>query len=203
MATFHCILKLVAKNNCSMRQFTNPYIYVVNKNCWKVGTPRYIFEPLKESQMHVIFYKRSSYNSSFFYVADNHQMSFKCPLISNYVCLIYRIVRIIVFKVSHEVPIPKTPTNSENLLPVYFFTNNWYLPFCFVHTHFLSLCCVCGGLQILAAITKTFLRKIKHPVDAGRKLNVHKTFRRRLGRLLNLLCTFNLRLVSTGQYNRK
>ena len=35
-------------------------------------------------------------------------------------------------------------------------------------------------------------------VDTGRKLNVHKTFRRRPGRLLNVLCTFNLRLVSTG-----
>ena len=31
-----------------------------------------------------------------------------------------------------------------------------------------------------------------------RKLNVHKTFRRRPGRLLNALCTFNLRPVSTG-----
>ena len=30
-------------------------------------------------------------------------------------------------------------------------------------------------------------------VDTGGKLNVHKTFR---GRLLNVLCTFNLRLVS-------
>ena len=36
------------------------------------------------------------------------------------------------------------------------------------------------------------------PVDTGRKLNVHKTFRRLLGRLLNILCTFNLRPVSTG-----
>ena len=36
------------------------------------------------------------------------------------------------------------------------------------------------------------------PVDAGRKLNVHKTFRRRPERLLNVLCTFNLRPVSTG-----
>ena len=41
------------------------------------------------------------------------------------------------------------------------------------------------------------------PVDTGRKLNVrktfrrHKTFRRRPGRLLYVLCTFNLRLVST------
>ena len=38
-----------------------------------------------------------------------------------------------------------------------------------------------------------------NPVDTGRKLNVHKTFRRRPGRLLNVLCTFNLRLVSTGK----
>ena len=29
-------------------------------------------------------------------------------------------------------------------------------------------------------------------------MNVHKTFRRRPGRLLNVLCTFNLRPVSTG-----
>ena len=36
------------------------------------------------------------------------------------------------------------------------------------------------------------------PVDTGRKLNVHKTFRRRPGRLLNVLCTFNLRPESTG-----
>ena len=35
------------------------------------------------------------------------------------------------------------------------------------------------------------------PVDTGRKLNVHKTCRRRPGRLLNILCTFNLRPVST------
>ena len=38
----------------------------------------------------------------------------------------------------------------------------------------------------------------KTPVDTGRKWNVHKTFRRRPGRLLNVLCTFNLRPVSMG-----
>ena len=38
-----------------------------------------------------------------------------------------------------------------------------------------------------------------NPVDTGRKLNVHKTFRRRPGHLLNVLCTFNLRPVSTGK----
>ena len=40
---------------------------------------------------------------------------------------------------------------------------------------------------------------IHHPVDTGRKLNVYKTFRGRTGGLLNVLCTFNLRPVSTGQ----
>ena len=35
------------------------------------------------------------------------------------------------------------------------------------------------------------------PVDTGHKLNVHKTFRTRPGRLLNILCAFNLRPVST------
>ena len=34
-------------------------------------------------------------------------------------------------------------------------------------------------------------------VDTGRKLNVHKTFRTRPERLLNVLCTFSLRPVST------
>ena len=41
------------------------------------------------------------------------------------------------------------------------------------------------------------------PLDAGRKLNVHKTFRRRPGRLLNVLCTFNLRPVSRGILKNK
>ena len=35
----------------------------------------------------------------------------------------------------------------------------------------------------------------KYLVDTGCKLNVHKTFRRRPGRLLNVLCAFNLRPV--------
>ena len=41
------------------------------------------------------------------------------------------------------------------------------------------------------------------PVDTGRKLSVHKTFRRRAGRLLNVICTFNLRPVSTGKADLK
>ena len=38
------------------------------------------------------------------------------------------------------------------------------------------------------------------PVDTWRKSNIHKTFRSRPGRLLNVLCTFNLRPVSTGMW---
>ena len=36
------------------------------------------------------------------------------------------------------------------------------------------------------------------PVDTEHKLNIHKTLRLCPGRLLNVLCTFNLRPVSTG-----
>ena len=38
--------------------------------------------------------------------------------------------------------------------------------------------------------------RFHNPVDTGRKLNVHKTFRRCPRRLLNVLCAFNLRPVS-------
>ena len=41
-----------------------------------------------------------------------------------------------------------------------------------------------------------------NPVDTWRKLNVLKTFRGRHGRLLKVLCTFNLRHVSTGGLNQ-
>ena len=37
-----------------------------------------------------------------------------------------------------------------------------------------------------------------NPVETGRKLKVQKTFRRRPGRFLNVLYTFNLRPVSAG-----
>ena len=40
------------------------------------------------------------------------------------------------------------------------------------------------------------------PIDTGHKLNVHMTFRRRPGHLLNVLCTFNLCSVSTGFYRK-
>ena len=41
-----------------------------------------------------------------------------------------------------------------------------------------------------------------NPVDKGRKLNAHKTFRRRPGLLLNVLCTFSLRPLSTGNESK-
>ena len=46
------------------------------------------------------------------------------------------------------------------------------------------------------------LLKSMLPVDTGRKLNVHKTFRRRPERLLNFLYTFNLCPVSMGFMTR-
>ena len=41
-------------------------------------------------------------------------------------------------------------------------------------------------------------RRFNYLVDTGRKLNVHKKFRRRPGRHQKVLCTFNLRSLSTG-----
>ena len=59
--------------------------------------------------------------------------------------------------------------------------------------------------EFASKTTDVLLQKFKNqlvlnrfPIDTGRKLNVHKTFRRRPGRLLNVLCTLNLRPVSTG-----
>ena len=43
-----------------------------------------------------------------------------------------------------------------------------------------------------------FMKTSAIPVDTGHKLNVHKTFRRCPGRVLNALCMFNSRPVSTG-----
>ena len=44
-------------------------------------------------------------------------------------------------------------------------------------------------------------RMADFPVDTRCKLNVYKSFRRRPGRLVNALYTFNLRPVSTGLVN--
>ena len=52
----------------------------------------------------------------------------------------------------------------------------------------------CSLLSILIAC----FTKGAHPVGKRRKLNVHKTFRRCPGRLLNVLRKFNLRPVPRG-----
>ena len=57
--------------------------------------------------------------------------------------------------------------------------------------------------RLNALVTHNILKQeISYPVDTGRKLNVHKTFRRRPGYLLNALFTFNLRPVSTDEEER-
>ena len=53
------------------------------------------------------------------------------------------------------------------------------------------------GCVLATLISMMYTLQIFLLVDTGRKLNVHKTFRRRPGHLLNVLCTFSLRPVST------
>ena len=60
----------------------------------------------------------------------------------------------------------------------------------FVTEHLWATAYVVKGAVLLQAVGL--------PVDTERKLNVHKTFRRRPGRLLNVLCSFNLHPVSMG-----
>ena len=50
----------------------------------------------------------------------------------------------------------------------------------------------------LCVCTVLCLGCTQYRLDTRRKLNVHKTFRRRPGRVLNVFCTFNLRPVSRG-----
>ena len=44
---------------------------------------------------------------------------------------------------------------------------------------------------------------MRYQVETGRKLNVHKTFRRRPRRLLNALCMLKLRLCLRGRFHLK
>ena len=60
---------------------------------------------------------------------------------------------------------------------------------------------------IFCYICYKILRKIvmkkdvsRNPLDTGRKLSVHKTLKRCLGRLLNVFCTFNLSPVSRERW---
>ena len=56
----------------------------------------------------------------------------------------------------------------------------------------------------LAATVKKILMispKPNFPVDTGRKLNVHETFRKSPGRLLNVLCTSNYIMCPLGYFS--
>ena len=90
--------------------------------------------------------------------------------------------------------------------------NDWII-FNFVTHHGISLIASGRKLDVLLDYAKSYHRLMMKqrtnfsilliafrtdPVDTGPKLNVHKTFRGRPGRLLNVLCTFNLRPVSAG-----
>ena len=60
--------------------------------------------------------------------------------------------------------------------------------------------CICGCVvanQFSSEVSES-PQSLRYPVDTGRKFNVHKTFKGRPGRPLNVLRTFNLRPVSTG-----
>ena len=52
--------------------------------------------------------------------------------------------------------------------------------------------------RLLEKVLRTSPGRRLYPLGTERKLNVHKTFRRGPGRLLNVLCTFNIRFVSRG-----
>ena len=54
-------------------------------------------------------------------------------------------------------------------------------------------------LKTLHILTSKKSDLYTNPADTGHKLNVHKMFRRRPGRLLNVLCTSSLRPVFTGK----
>ena len=49
---------------------------------------------------------------------------------------------------------------------------------------------------------ETHISRIIYSVDTGQELNVHKTFRRRPGRLLNVLCTSNSRPCLHGEWTK-
>ena len=69
---------------------------------------------------------------------------------------------------------------------------------------FLTSVAFCGAAlsrETFILILMLMLRRF--PIDTGRDLNVHKTFNRRLGHLLNVLCTFSLRPVSTGLFEAR
>ena len=64
-----------------------------------------------------------------------------------------------------------------------------------IFIHFTNLevsGCFQQYFHLIACPDQMSIISFNFPVDKGRRLNVHKTFRRCHGRLLNVLCTFNL-----------
>ena len=82
--------------------------------------------------------------------------------------------------------------------PFNVFLNVFYMNHCFLLPDWFH---VCGDLSYFKDSIEIFHRcapQLKS-LDKGRKSNVQKTFRRLQGRLLNILCAFNLRPVSRGK----
>ena len=73
--------------------------------------------------------------------------------------------------------------------------------FCFYDTFSYSFLSKIFNENLFYMVPLTVIEKdfASNPIDTKRKLNVHKTFRRHPGRLLNVLCTFNVRPASTGK----
>ena len=62
----------------------------------------------------------------------------------------------------------------------------------------MTLCAIWDHLQNFKNLKNIYeeIYVLCSPLNTGRKFNVQKTFTRCLGRLLNVLCTFNLRPLS-------
>ena len=102
------------------------------------------------------------------------------------------------FACPHEIPLLCSFINVYINIPVHLSSN---LSDVSVSSFFFRSVCTSEADITLQKYLWNIL--ILVPVDRERKLNVHKTFRRRHGHLLNVLCTFNLGPVSTRIWWRK
>ena len=101
----------------------------------------------------------------------------------NYMCHVYQIH-------SHIYILSKVIDKSFNLVNIPSVWANFIQVFaCFQDLFYYFY----SGYKVGFCITNRCI-----PLGHRRKLNVHKTFRRRSGRLLNVWCKFKLRFVSRG-----
>ena len=130
--------------------------------------------------------------------------SCKCLfLLSLYLSLIYQMIRTYNLCSFHM-----KPSCGRNVLENH---QGWYLtlhPFILVLNIWTNSYCFISLERLFHIIGEEKRKRLRIiskpstiPVDTGRKLKVHKTFRG-LERLLDVICTFNLRPVST-RYIRK